>query len=176
MREAGWHHGAQRHIRGGSSPTPLQNPPTPPPLLFHPPSSLLQSWACTLAVASAAEARLLFKSALPFGLFSFFIPPFFFRWCQQNGFTELSLPLTHLIYKATKEGREWTNRERGITKQDGDSSSTALPHSSPLMTFVVSVEKIKKTHFQSSPSFPNNAQIQVGSRGGSNVDQLCVGL
>lgn len=66
------------------------------------------------------------------------------------------------------------NSERGITKQEGDSSSATLPHSSPpLLTFVV--EK-KKTHFQSFPSFPNNAQIQVGSRDGLNVDQLYVGV
>ena len=55
---------------------PSNPPPSLPPSLSHPapPPPLLQRWARTLAVdpaaAAAAEARLLFKAASSFGLFS----------------------------------------------------------------------------------------------------------
>lgn len=125
MREAGWHR-AQRHIRGGSS-------PAPPPLflsLIQAPSSLLQRWACTLAVApaAAAEARLLFKAALSFGLF-----PFLFFSADVNRVASQSfVPLSHTPHLPNhKKGKERTTRRRS-TKQDGDSCgwcSSSLPPS-----------------------------------------------
>lgn len=148
MREAGWHHRAQRHIRGGSSPAP-QRPP-PPLFLFHPPSSLLQSWACTLAVApaAAAEARLLFKAALSFGLFSFFILPFFSADVNRVA-SQSSLPFTHLIYKTTKEGEN----ERIEKEESQNKMGTALSSSLFSSHDICGVSGKKKDTFSKIPQF-----------------------
>lgn len=146
------------------------------PLLFHPPPSLLQSWACTLAVAPAAsaEARLLFKAALSFGLFSFLYPPFFFSADVNRVASQSSLRLAHLIYKTTKEGaNERKEEEESQNKMGTVLAQLFLALPPPLMTFVVSVRG-KKIQFQSSPSFSQQRPDSSWSRDGLNVDQLCV--
>lgn len=153
---------------------PYSPPPQPPLFLFHPPSSLLQSWACTLAVApaAAAEARLLFKAALSFGLFSFFFSLPFFSADVNRVASQSSLPLTHLIYKTTKEGEN----ERIEKEESQNKMGTARSSSLFSSHHICGVSGKEKTDFQRSPSFPNNTQIQVGSRDGLNVDQLYVGV
>ena len=128
--------------------------PRPP---SYPPYSLLQSWACTLAVAPAAEARLLFKAALSFGLFflsSLFFPLMSTEWLHR------APCLSHTSFTKPQK-RERTNRDRGITKQDGDSSSAALPHSSlPLMTLWCQWKK-KRHIFKVSPVFPTTLIVEM---------------
>lgn len=130
---------------------PSNSPPSFSLSLIQSPSSLLQRWACTLAVApaAAAEARLLFKAASSFGLFSLFF--FFFLlllFADVNRVTSQSfmpLPHTHLIYKTTKkEKNEWKDEEA----QNKMGTTVAMlflpaPHPRSLAS--------GKTHFQSFP-------------------------
>lgn len=112
------------------------NPP-PPSSLIQSPCSLLQRWACTLAVAPVVEARLLFKAALSFGLF-------FFSLMSTENFMP-SLTHTHTPHLQNhKKGKERTERW-----QNKMGTAVAIlflpppPHPPVLAS--------GKTHFQSFP-------------------------
>ncbi len=154
---SGWEKLGGTEHKGTSEEAHRQHPPPPPsPLpfslsLIHSPSSLLQRCACTLAVApaAAAEARLLFKAALSFGLISFFFADV--NRVASQSFMPLSLSLslthtyTHLIYKTTKKGTNGGIEEDAQNKMGTDVAVLFLPP--PLPPFLVS----GKTHFQSFP-------------------------
>lgn len=129
MRDAERHR-AQRHIRGDSSPAPFHSPAplfllslsssfpplccsAEPALLPYLPPPLLPKPGCTLR---------------PLCLSVFSLSLFFSLMSTELG-SQCFMPPSHTPHLQNhKKGKE--RMERRITKQDGDSSSNALPRSS----------------------------------------------
>lgn len=150
MREAGWHHRAQRHIRGGSSPAPLHPPPSPrsfssilPPLCCRAEPALLPQLLLPLPKPGCSLRPL---CLLVFSLF--FILPFFSADVNRVA-SQSSLPLTHLIYKTTKEGENERIEKEESQNKMGTARSSSLFSSHD----VCGVSGKKKNTFSKIPQF-----------------------
>lgn len=153
MRGAGFHRAKKTHQRRLIA--------IPPPLTPSHPATCLccMRWACTLAVApaaAAAEARLHFKAALSFGLFS--LLSFSFRWCQQSGFTELHVSHTpHL-----------QNHKKGTGTNENHRRKTRWGQLQRCLFPPPPISVSGKTHFQSF--FSQFSSPYQDFRAGAEVD------